>query len=138
NTIALSNTQDGIIIGDENNIKYTNGDFVILRNEGSLSAKPTDQKDNKLTLSTPVGGQYQITLPDGTKVWLNAASTLKYPSHFGGKERRIELQGEAYFEVAKVEKQPFVVMSQNQEVTVLGTHFNIKAYTDEKETKTTL
>lgn len=90
------------------------------------------------TLEAPRGGQYQITLVDGTRVWLNAASTLKYPSQFAGKERKIELTGEAYFEVAKSKTKPFVVVSKDQVVQVLGTHFNINTYEDEASIKTTL
>jgi transmembrane sensor len=90
------------------------------------------------TLEAPKGGQYQITLVDGTKIWLNAASVLKYPSQFAGKERKVELTGEAYFEVAKSKTMPFVVVSKGQVVQVLGTHFNINAYEDEASTKTTL
>jgi ferric-dicitrate binding protein FerR (iron transport regulator) len=90
------------------------------------------------TLEAPKGGQYQITLVDGTKIWLNAASVLKYPSQFAGKERKVELVGEAYFEVAKSKTKSFVVVSKQQEVQVLGTHFNINAYEDEASIKTTL
>jgi len=90
------------------------------------------------TLEAPKGGQYQITLIDGTKVWLNAASTLKYPTCFEGDERKVELIGEAYFEVTKGKKRPFRVVSDNQEIEVLGTHFNVNAYSDEDAIRTTL
>lgn len=91
------------------------------------------------TIETPRGGQYQIILPDGTKVWLNAASSLKYPASFASlKERRVELNGEAYFEVAKDKNHPFIVKTDKQEVEVLGTHFNINTYADEPAVKTTL
>lgn len=90
------------------------------------------------TFSTPKGGQYNIILPDGTKVFLNAASTLTYLSYFSGSERLVSLTGEAYFEVAKNNAMPFRVRSNNQTVEVLGTHFNVNAYTDEHSTKTTL
>jgi len=91
------------------------------------------------TLSTPKGGQYQIHLPDGTKVWLNAASKLIYPVSFNGREeRRVQLSGEAYFEVAKDKTHPFIVKSTGQEIKVLGTHFNVNSYPDESNTKTTL
>ena len=91
------------------------------------------------TLSTPVGGQYQVTLPDGTKVWLNAASTIKYPPAFSGNERTVTIKGEAYFEVAKNEKRPFrVLMPDSTAVVVTGTHFNINAYQNEKEQQVTL
>lgn len=90
------------------------------------------------TISTPRGGQYQLVLPDGTKVWLNAASSIKFPTNFYGNERSIELTGEAYFEVAKDKAHPFIVNVNNMQVQVLGTHFNIMAYKDEISTKTTL
>ncbi|MBB5441276.1 ferric-dicitrate binding protein FerR (iron transport regulator) [Pedobacter sp. AK017] len=98
-----------------------------------------DGKTQILTVSTPRGGTYQITLPDGTKVWLNAASSLKFPSTFNGLiSREVELSGEAYLEVAKDAKRKFIVASKGQEVEVLGTHFNISAYNDEAVIKTTL
>lgn len=91
------------------------------------------------TIETPKGGQYQIRLPDGTTVWLNAASTLIYPVNFrGSRERRVQLDGEAYFEVAKDKAHPFVVKTDRQEVTVLGTHFNINGYKEESVINTTL
>ncbi|HWW40641.1 FecR family protein [Pedobacter sp.] len=91
------------------------------------------------TIETPRGGQYQIRLPDGSKVWLNAASKLIYPVSFNGRGQRVvELSGEAYFEIFKNKLQPFVVKSKNQEVTVLGTHFNINSYSDEGSVRTTL
>src|SRR5690606_25962513 len=80
----------------------------------------------------------QVTLPDGTKVWLNAASSLKYPVAFNDTERKVELTGEAYFEVAKDKNKPFKVLADKQEIKVLGTHFNVNAYTDEASIKTTL
>lgn len=91
------------------------------------------------TIETPKGGQYQVILPDGSKVWLNAASSLKYPASFASlKERKVQLNGEAYFEVSKDKSHPFVVNTVNQEIEVLGTHFNVNAYTDEASVKTTL
>lgn len=94
------------------------------------------------TITTPKGGQYEIVLPDGTQVWLNAASSLKYPISFTGTGRQVELTGEAYFEVAHDKTRPFRVVSsgveRGQMVEVLGTHFNINAYNDEVTTKTTL
>lgn len=91
------------------------------------------------TLSTPVGGQYQVTLPDGTKVWLNAASTIKYPPAFSDNERMVRLTGEAYFEVSKNPAQPFkVLMEDSTDVVVTGTHFNINAYQNEKVQQVTL
>ncbi|MGN8070140.1 FecR family protein [Mucilaginibacter sp. 22184] len=90
------------------------------------------------TINIPRGGQYQLVLSDGTKVWLNSASSLKYPAAFSGKERKVELAGEAYFEVAKDRTKPFTVGVNGMSVQVLGTHFNINAYSDEKTIETTL
>jgi transmembrane sensor len=90
------------------------------------------------TISTPRGGQYQVILPDGSKVWLNAASSLKYPTSFASNERKVQLTGEAYFEVTKNAQKPFKVSVNNLDVKVLGTHFNIMAYSDEDAIKTTL
>ena len=90
------------------------------------------------TIQTPAGGQYQINLPDGTKVWLNSASSLRYPVRFTGKDRSVEITGEAYFEVAHNKTMPFKVITADQTVEVLGTHFNVMAYSDEASTNTTL
>lgn len=90
-------------------------------------------------LSTAKGESYQLRLPDGTMVWLNAASSVTYPVSFSGAgTRQVTLSGEAYFEVAKDKKRPFLVKTAHQQILVLGTHFNINAYTDEPELKTTL
>ncbi|MFA4868021.1 MAG: FecR domain-containing protein [Pedobacter sp.] len=90
-------------------------------------------------IETPKGGQYQLRLPDGTKVWLNAASSLKFPATFNGlSQRNVELKGEAYFEVYKSKDKPFMVSTAKQKIEVLGTHFNINSYLDEGETTTTL
>lgn len=98
------------------------------------------------SITTPRGGQYTINLPDGSRVWLNAASTLKFPTSLGATaERRVELNGEAYFEVRPDKSRPFkvitrsaVALNRQQEIEVLGTHFNVSAYDDESSTKTTL
>jgi ferric-dicitrate binding protein FerR (iron transport regulator) len=90
------------------------------------------------TITTPRGGQYQVTLSDGTKVWLNAASSIRFPVLFTGNERKVEITGEAYFEVAKNVSKPFKVKTISSEVEVLGTHFNVNAYDDEAVAKTTL
>ncbi|GAA0525402.1 FecR family protein [Chitinophaga japonensis] len=90
------------------------------------------------TLSTPHGGQFRLTLPDGTGVWLNAGSSLRFPTAFTGRERKVELSGEAYFEVAGHAHMPFTVMVKDMEIAVLGTHFNVMAYADEAHIRTTL
>ena len=124
-TIDLSEVEQGIVVGDEN-ITYVDGDTLLLT--------PSEM----LVLTTPNGGTYQVTLSDGTKVWLNAASTLKYPSRFDEHDRIVELVGEGYFEIEKDTKRPFRVRSAGQEVDVLGTSFNISAYPDEADVRTTL
>lgn len=119
---------------------------IVKTKDGQLSYEPINKSVGEEviynTVSTPKGGEYQLVLPDGTKVWLNAASSLRYPVRFTGDQRKVELVGEAYFEVTPVEasnaKLPFIVATTQQQVEVLGTHFNIKAYANEDETKTTL
>lgn len=99
---------------------------------------------NVNTLSTQKGETYMVVLPDQSKVWLNAASTLKYPSKFSGKTRVVELNGEAYFEISKVKSAhsgqalPFIVQTSSQKVEVLGTHFNVNSYRDQPDVRTTL
>jgi transmembrane sensor len=91
------------------------------------------------TISTPKAGQYQVVLADGTKVWLNSASSISFPTAFEKlNQRKVQLKGEAYFEVAKDKLNPFIVQTDRQNVEVLGTHFNISAYDDDVKTKTTL
>jgi ferric-dicitrate binding protein FerR (iron transport regulator) len=89
-------------------------------------------------MSTPRGGQYQLSLPDGSKVWLNSESSITYPVVFAAQERKVKITGEAYFEVAKDKTKPFRVETNDMQVEVLGTHFNVKAYADEGPTKTSL
>lgn len=90
-------------------------------------------------LSTTKGETYRIKLPDGTQVWLNAASALKYPARFALQGKRtVELTGEAYFEVAKDAQHPFIVQAVGQQIEVLGTHFNVNSYSDESAVRTTL
>lgn len=133
-TIALDEATplDGITQFGVKIYKSAEGKLVYL---GDKSAEVADAYN---TIATPKGGQYEVTLPDGTKVWLNAASKLRFPVTFSANERNIELSGEAYFEVAKDRNRPFKVRSAQQEITVLGTHFNVNAYADEAFTKTTL
>ena len=95
------------------------------------------------TITTANGNQYQLILSDGSRVWLNAASSIRFPTSFSGYERKVEITGEAYFEVAKNAAKPFKVDFKNKagekdEIEVLGTHFNVNTYTDEPEMKTTL
>jgi transmembrane sensor len=128
-TIAI---QHGIDI-----TKTPAGEIIYKHINNSLASTNNEVTYN--TIETPNGGQYQVYLPDGTHVWLNAASKLKYPTSFAGLgNRKVELSGEAYFEVTKDKARPFIVSSKNQTVEVLGTHFNINAYADEANSKTTL
>ena len=90
------------------------------------------------TLSTPRGGQYRLQLPDGSEVWLNAAASITYPTAFAGTERRVEITGEAYFEIAHDAAKPFIVAVRGMEIKVLGTHFNVNAYNDEAAITTSL
>ena len=89
-------------------------------------------------MSTPRGRQFQLKLPDGSLVWLNAASSLRYPAAFAAGERTVELTGEAYFEVAPDKQRPFRVVTARQHIEVMGTHFNVNAYADEPQEQTTL
>lgn len=133
-TIILDTAQNGELArqGNTQVIKMDNGQLAY--NSGNSSA--TQLLYN--TLTTPTGGQYKLVLPDGTEVWLNAASSISYPTAFAGTERNVTLAGEAYFEVAKNATMPFKVQVNEMKVEVLGTHFNINAYNDEPDIKTTL
>ncbi|MBD8489150.1 FecR domain-containing protein [Echinicola sp. CAU 1574] len=111
-----------------------NKDFVAI----SLDSKPSLKSDKYSKVIVPTGGKYTVELHDGTKVWLNSASTLSFPSEFKQGRREVTLSGEAYFEVAHNPKSPFIVEANGTQVKVLGTHFNIKAYQNENVTKTTL
>ncbi|MHA4806802.1 FecR family protein [Flavitalea flava] len=126
------------------------GDIRIIKHEGGLlTYKGGDSREGTEasasttaitynTLTTPRGGQYKVTLSDGTRVWLNAASSLHYPTAFAGRERSVDVTGEAYFEVEKNPTMPFIVRVNGAEVRVLGTQFNIMAYGEEGEVNTTL
>ncbi|WP_438940080.1 FecR family protein, partial [Chitinophaga hostae] len=105
----------------------------------SAAASKTVDAPTFNILTTPRGGQFRVILPDGSRVWLNAASSIRFPTTFIGKERRVELSGEAYFEVEEDNNMPFIVgLNGEGQVLVLGTHFNINAYNDEGLQKTTL
>jgi len=133
-SVVLDDAADGeIVIQPGIIIKKTVGGQLIYRTSNAVAAPLTYN-----TIVTPKGGQYQVILPDETKVWLNAESSLRYPTLFADDERQVELSGEAYFEVAQDKKRPFSVLGKDQIVEVLGTHFNINSYTDESTTTTTL
>lgn len=133
--IILDDAANGVL-AKQGNItvsKRADGQLVYNIGEGHGSVSSIN------SIETPNGGKYEVNLPDGTKVWLNAGSQLRFPTLFAGNERKVELSGEAYFEVAKNLKKPFKVkMNNNAEVVVLGTHFNINAYDGEADINTTL
>jgi len=117
--LALSAAHEGIVVGKA----------LMYKDHTPLLDEPIDV-NNSLTMATPRGGQYQLLLHDGTKIWLNAESKLRYPPVFSGDQRAVWLEGEAYFEVAKAST-PFIVHTPNERVEVLGTHFNVNAYRNE-------
>ncbi|MNY13250.1 fec operon regulator FecR [compost metagenome] len=128
--ISLDAAKAGIVI-DIAALTYSDGTAVapdLAAGKSGGTNGGNDAQIGSLTVSTPVGRQYQLMMPDGTKVWLNAASSLSFPSSFPSKGQRIvKLSGEAYFEVAKDKSKPFIVQSNTQKVEVLGTHFNINS-----------
>ncbi|MBL0336995.1 MAG: FecR domain-containing protein [Chitinophagaceae bacterium] len=136
-SIILDSTTNGIISqqGAVKVNKLENGLLVYMVNGRQIT-----ENDEAFynTISTPRGGQYQVTLTDGTKVWLNAASSIRFPVVFTGSNRKVEITGEAYFEVEKNAKMPFIVKAGESEVEVLGTHFNVNAYNDEAAIRTSL
>jgi transmembrane sensor len=135
--VSLDQIKEGEIYQDNNlRIRKTKDgqiEYIASSNVPSNPNQPTIYNQ----INTPNGGQYQVTLSDGSKVWLNASTTLKYPTSFSSSERVVELEGEAYFEVAR-SKTPFYVKTEDQRIQVLGTQFNVNAYPDELGTKTTL
>lgn len=139
--ITLNKTESGIVVAD-NKLKYIDG--------AKIAEQEPVTKRQQMVLNIPRGATYQMILPDGSKVWLNSVSSIKFPSTFAGaSQRRVELNGEAYFEISKVtrpssqsnkpaQRVPFIVVSKGQEIEVLGTHFNVNAYSNEKSVHTTL
>ena len=133
--INLDDAQNGVLASENNTdirktgsgqLEYSTGDKLI-----------ETVKYN--TLSTPMGGQYQLSLPDGSRVWLNSGSSIRFPTAFIGKERIIELKGEAFFDIRENKKMPFIVKTNmSMDIRVLGTQFNVMAYDDEKSINTTL
>lgn len=134
-TILLDSADNGVLAQPENAEIKKQGTVLIYN---PLAAAGANNVVTYNTLSTPRGGQYRLVLSDGTAVWLNAASSLRFPTAFVGKDREVELTGEAYFEVAKNKEMPFKVKVNGMEVKVLGTHFNVNAYSEESSIKTSL
>ena len=138
--LTLANGNQISLNDKENGILASQSGVIIKKNkDGQLQYQiKADAPAGINTISTPRGGQYQLILVDGTKVWLNAASSITFPTQFNDSERKVEIIGEAYFEVAKNVKKPFKVKSKNQIIEVLGTHFNVNTYDDEVADRTTL
>ncbi|MBS1737078.1 MAG: FecR family protein [Bacteroidetes bacterium] len=136
--IELDSLKKGMLAqqGSANVVQLNPGEISYYKSGDTADKKPIEIMYN--TITTPRGGQYQVVLPDGSMVWLNAASSLKFPTVFEGNDRKVELTGEGYFEIAKNAAMPFKVSVNNTIVEVLGTHFNVNAYTDEAAMKTTL
>jgi transmembrane sensor len=137
-SIALDSSGKGLLARQGNA-------SVVKTNNGQLSYvvdRAVEAPVSYNTISTPRGGQYEVVLPDGSKAWLNAASSLRFPTAFTGRERRVELTGEGYFEIAKDASRPFKVAITGRagapEIEVLGTEFNVMAYADETSVNTTL
>lgn len=131
-TIPLDSAQNGAL-AQQGNMQITNKNGTL-----SYNGSGAGEKVMYNTVVTPHGGQYQLTLADGSRVWLNAASSIRFPTAFNGKDRDVEITGEAYFEVAQQANKPFHVKVNEMQVNVLGTSFNIMAYQDEQTIKTTL
>ncbi|MFT3946800.1 MAG: FecR domain-containing protein [Agriterribacter sp.] len=136
-TIVLDSASNGTL-SRQGNIQVLKLDNGLLSYTGQKEKGAAHDDFFFNTISTPRGGQYQVTLSDGTKVWLNAASSIRFPVAFTRSERRVSVTGEVYFEVAHDKQKPFKVEVNNNEIEVLGTHFNINAYHDEAALKTTL
>ena len=140
-TIVLDSFVNGRLAqqGKTTVVKTDDGKLVYDANALTLDHSPLTYN----TLATPRGGQYQLVLPDGSKVWLNAESSIRYPVAFTGNTREVEIEGEGYFEITTLrlrsgQKMPFHVKTKTQDIEVLGTHFNVNDYNDEASTKTTL
>ncbi|MFC0513893.1 FecR family protein [Mucilaginibacter angelicae] len=136
--LVLDDSKNGKLATQGKTVVQKTGSGMLAYLASSLNAGSTASEITYNTVTTPRGGQYNVVLPDGTQVWLNAASSLKFPTAFNGKERNVELKGEAYFEVVKNKAMPFHVSSSGQTIEVLGTHFDVNAYNDEAALKTTL
>ena len=139
-TIVLDSAHNGLLVNQ--------GRINIIKQNGQITYQNGLNSENNVmynTMTTPKGRQYQLVLSDGSQVWLNAASSITYPTAFVGKERKVTITGEAYFEVAKDPTKPFKVFISSTsgkpdgaEIEVLGTHFNVNAYPEEEDVKTTL
>ena len=129
--IVLDDVGNGLVANQQNTA-------IIKKNDGIVYTADSNAQTVYNTMTTPRARQYNLQLSDGTKVWLNASSSITFPTSFSGKERKVSITGEVYFEVAKDKSRPFMVSVNDMQVNVLGTHFNVNAYEDEKSVNTTL
>jgi len=141
-TLTLGNGQRIVLDSTSNGILSVQGNTTIVKlNSGQLAYNNSNEQPSRIlynTISTPRGGQYQITLPDDTKVWLNSSSSIRFPTAFTGNDRKVTVSGEAYFEVAENKDMPFKVLMNGMEIQVMGTHFNVMSYSDMATMSTTL
>ena len=148
--LTLANGQQIVLEDAHNGQLVRQGHCQVTKADSGLlvyQSQPTPANDNRPTagnvpafntLATDRGGQFQLILPDGTKVWLNSASSIRYPAVFTGKQRRVSITGEVFFEVAHDAQHPFMVSTRHSDITVLGTRFNVMAYENEPAVSTTL
>lgn len=140
--LTLSNGQKIVLDSARNGLLATQGSSNVLHENGEIRYQPNDKISEAgllNTVTTPKGRQFQLVMSDGSRVWLNAASSITYPAAFDADGRNVSITGEVYFEIAHDENKPFRVRIQGkEEVEVLGTHFNINAYADEPSVNTTL
>ncbi len=141
---AILHLEDGRVLDLDSLVGDSAEDSYLSKDSAGMMTFKTDdlpasQKETgQRILSTPRGGQFAVVLADGTKVWLNAESSITFPTQFDKDTRSVEITGEAYFEVAKKQGQPFIVRTRQQTIRVLGTHFNVNAYSDQNIVKTSL
>jgi len=135
--IALDSAATGTI-SRQGNMAVINMKGILAYNSTTATTSGITKEITYNTLTTNAGNQYQLVLPDGSRIWLNAASSVKFPVNFSSKERSVEIAGEAYFEVASDVRRPFLVHYRDMTIQVLGTHFNVNAYADEQAVATTL
>jgi transmembrane sensor len=140
-TLTLANGKQILLDSAKNGELAREGNTHLVKTaDGAIAYMPAEGGDKQTynMLTTPRSGQYQLRLPDGSRVWLNNVSSLRYPASFQGKERTVELTGEAYFEIANDASKPFIVKTGDARVEVLGTSFNIMAYPEEEGSQTTV
>ncbi|HCL04873.1 MAG TPA: iron dicitrate transport regulator FecR [Chitinophagaceae bacterium] len=135
--IVLDSANNGIL-GEQGDVEVKKLDNGLVAYQTNKDGSVAEEKIFYNTISTPRGGEYQVTLSDGSKVWLNAASSIRFPTVFRGNDRKVQITGEVYFEVAHNDAKPFKVSAGKSAIEVLGTHFNVNAYDDEVQVRASL